>query len=240
MEHIYVPGKGKGERGGFDDPLDQIALLQGHTAVIQTAERLCLPKDIAAIAFPPSTSVSLQGLLTTNPGHVDPGYNGFLHLTVINMGRLAFPLKRGDRILRVLLFELRGKVERDFPSAVEPVVTNALLDQLSLDFLDISDRAISAAKKEVEAANLAGQVRTGRYTLFGSLAATAVALITGGLLMYGNLQTKDVDLRKEISKEISDLRSQLSLLQGQTSVQQSISTLSDGITKLKSSTKTLP
>jgi hypothetical protein len=28
--HIYVPGKGKGERGGFDDPLDQIALLQGH------------------------------------------------------------------------------------------------------------------------------------------------------------------------------------------------------------------
>jgi hypothetical protein len=114
------------------------------------------------------------------------------------------------------------------------------VEQLSLDFVDVSERASSAAKKEVEAANLGGQIRTGRYTLIGSLAATIVALISAGLLAYGNLQTKDADLRKEINKEISDLRSDLSLVRGQTNVQQSVSALSDRVTKLEATSKSQP
>src|ERR1700686_2113802 len=94
---IFIPSTARDAPGGLDVPLEELALMQGHTAVIETLETLCIPKNMAAIAFPPA-SVSMAGLLTTNPGHVDPGYEGPLHLTVINMGRLPFTLKRGDRI----------------------------------------------------------------------------------------------------------------------------------------------
>jgi len=67
-----------------------------------------LGDDLAGIAFPPA-SLSLKGLLTTNPGHIDPGYNGPLHLTVINMGRAPIALKAGERIMRVLFLVLTDK-----------------------------------------------------------------------------------------------------------------------------------
>src|SRR5207244_5336353 len=71
---IFVPGIIDGKLGGSDRGKQTYALASGATAVVRTAETLRLPGDVAAIGFPPSTAVSLAGLLTTNPGHVDPGY----------------------------------------------------------------------------------------------------------------------------------------------------------------------
>jgi dCTP deaminase len=62
------------EKGEYETGLS-ISLGQGETAVIETRETINLPATVAAIGFPPS-SVSMQGLLMTNPGHVDPGYSG--------------------------------------------------------------------------------------------------------------------------------------------------------------------
>jgi dCTP deaminase len=89
---IFVPGTEPDKPGGAYTPLTEVNLAQGHTAVIRTKEKLHVGPRLAGIAFPPA-SLSLKGLLTTNPGHVDPGYHGPLHLTVINMSRLPFGLK---------------------------------------------------------------------------------------------------------------------------------------------------
>src|SRR2546430_1903946 len=45
----------------------------GQTAVVTTLEHLHMTRNLAAVGFPPS-HVSVQGILMTNPGHVDPGY----------------------------------------------------------------------------------------------------------------------------------------------------------------------
>jgi len=131
-------------------------LKQGHTAVVRTKEQLHLSNKRAAIAFPPS-HVSLRGLLMTNPGHVDPGYEGPLHCTVINMGRLDYPLSAGDRIMRVLIFELDTPArasfsERAIAAGVDPrspQITSELLERLSFDFVDVEKRATDIANGAV-------------------------------------------------------------------------------------------
>jgi deoxycytidine triphosphate deaminase len=98
-----------------DDPIAQSrhVLKPGATAVVRTKETLNLPGLIAGIGFPPAR-ISAQGILTTNPGHVDPGYQGKLHLTIINMGRKDYPLIQGDPILTLLFFLLDENVEVDY------------------------------------------------------------------------------------------------------------------------------
>src|SRR5688572_5276125 len=96
--NIYVPDTRADDLGGVATPRDDYCLGAGETAVVTTQEQLTMPTDVGAIGFPPS-SVSENGILTTNPGHIDPGYRGVLSLTVINMGRRSYDLKRGARIL---------------------------------------------------------------------------------------------------------------------------------------------
>jgi deoxycytidine triphosphate deaminase len=42
----------------------------------------------------------------TNFGHVDPGFEGHLKFTLINFGPRDFPLKVGQKIACLLLFQL--------------------------------------------------------------------------------------------------------------------------------------
>jgi deoxycytidine triphosphate deaminase len=93
-------------------PLDEHILITGAIAVLTTSEILNLPARIAGIGFPPS-HVSIKGLLVTNPGHVDPGYEGPMHFTVINMGRQPYVLRVSDPICTLLLFELDSPVAAD-------------------------------------------------------------------------------------------------------------------------------
>ena len=144
---IYVPGAKPKSLGGIRNPRKELSLESGQTAVLRSAEILQMPKDVAGIGFPPSTRVSLAGILSTNPGHVDPDYHGHLHLTVVNMGGDSFYLKSGARLMRLMLFRL----DRDVRDAVgEPPspLTEELLGRLSSDFLDVEKRARKAAQAE--------------------------------------------------------------------------------------------
>jgi dCTP deaminase len=85
---IFVPGSKPGKLGSASRPRKDLphSLEEGETAVITTLESFALDDKHTAVVFPVS-SVSFKGLLMTNPGHVDPGFNGPLHVTVINMGK---------------------------------------------------------------------------------------------------------------------------------------------------------
>jgi len=104
---IFLPGVKKDDPGGVFRPKTEHILGPGRTAVVLTQEEFQLPGDIAGIGFPPS-HVSFQGILMTNPGHVDPGYAGPMRFTVINMGSQDYILRRGDEIVTMLLIELSG------------------------------------------------------------------------------------------------------------------------------------
>ena len=156
MGNIYVPGTKKEESGGEDNPKEKYILRAGQTAIITTLEELKLPSDISCIAFPPSR-VSFQGLLMTNPGHVDPGFEGHMRFTVINMGREDIDLRRGDEIVTVLFFELSNSSK---PSKINYKVRlgpappklpkQSDINKLSADFLDVDNRATSRAEEIVK------------------------------------------------------------------------------------------
>ncbi len=109
-------GKIIAEAEVIDGPNARFYLPSGGMATIVTMEQLQLPPQIGAVVFPPN-SLSEQGLLVLNPGHVDPGYRGTLSVRVINLRKVAFPLSVGMRIFTCLFFELSEATERPYQYA---------------------------------------------------------------------------------------------------------------------------
>jgi dCTP deaminase len=197
---IFIPDSKPDELGGSNNPKTEHNLKQGHTAVIRTRERLRMGGFRAAIAFPPS-HVSLKGLLMTNPGHVDPGYEGPLHCTVINMGHESYPLNPGDRIMRALFFELDNE-EQSVPrpdglpgGPVANQITTELLARLSIDFVDVEKRAKSIVETGISRA-------TWRATWLSALITIALGILTFvGTAFLSPLQA----IKDDIVKLHSDL-----------------------------------
>jgi dCTP deaminase len=178
---IWIPEVEPGKPGAFDKPRDAHPLPPGHTAIVDTREKLSLPLDIAAIGFPPS-HVSSKGILMTNPGHIDPGYTGHLTFTVINMGREPYPLKSGEVVVTILLFKLSSPVRAGWSqrrNGAEGLgVTEDVLSALSADFVDVERRARKVAKKQgrkTAAVVALAPVLVGLLALLGVFLATVAS-----------------------------------------------------------------
>ncbi|MDQ3740929.1 MAG: hypothetical protein M3320_02655 [Actinomycetota bacterium] len=197
---VYVPGAAAETLGSTDKPLEKLSLAQGETAVVETRETCALPPEIGAIGFPPS-SVSAQGLLMTNPGHVDPGYQGSLSFTVINMGKKPFPLAKGDRIVTLLLFRLEEAVRRPYGpgGAIKP----ELLEGLSKEFLDVSEKARAAADR--------AEAKTRRRELWAPLiGGLLVAVLTLGGTFLTVIESKDDEI-KALQNEVATLKKEVAV-----------------------------
>lgn len=149
---VYRPGAKEGEPGSASKPFAlSVVLNEGETALVQTLESFKLDAQHAAFVFP-ANSVSIQGLLMTNPGHVDPGYEGPVHVTVINMGREPYALQPKERLLRGVIYKLDSPVATPKGHGLaNALVTQELLNKLSPDFLSVGQRTAAAAKKEIDA-----------------------------------------------------------------------------------------
>jgi deoxycytidine triphosphate deaminase len=197
--NIYIPGKKGKEPGSECCPKAGFTLCSGETAVVVTQERLALPKDIAGIGFPPSAKMSFKGILMTNPGHIDPGYVGRLHFTLINMGKEEFALNRGDVLVSLLLFRLSRQAASDWltrhdPRIEEPFIQE-YLDLLSPDFMDYKKKSETIAKNEVQKAEFSIKKWSILTPIFAALIA---ALLTGGITYFGSIS--------KMEKEIGELR----------------------------------
>ncbi len=205
---IYMPETPHGEPGSHDNPnQDGVILKPGHTVVVQTAERLSMPSDIAAFGFPPAR-MSRNGLLMTNPGHVDPGYQGCLSFTIINMGKADYELGKGDAIVTLLFLRLDGPaaadwIERGNQPGDRPV-RHTTLDRLTHDFLQVGARAKAVADEaERETRRL-----TNRATWVSAFALVLIPLVTLiANLWVGSLSTVDrIDDRvKNIEQTLTEL-----------------------------------
>lgn len=186
--NIYLPGEKEADLGGAQNPKQDHSLDTGETAVVTTLERLHLPSDVAGFGFPPSR-VSFKGLLMTNPGHVDPGYEGVMRFTVINMAKNPYPLERGGKIVTLLLFRLDHAPSSDWrhrnPEG-SSLPNNAAISRLSRDFVDVENRAKQQGVKVTAA-------------IAGILAVVAVILqaVTSGHLFYRD-DVEDIKKRQEL------------------------------------------
>ncbi|MBZ5664644.1 MAG: hypothetical protein LAO30_08590 [Acidobacteriia bacterium] len=186
--NIYLPGEKETDVGGAKNPKQDHCLSTGETAVVTTMETLHLPADIAGFGFPPSR-VSFKGLLMTNPGHVDPGYQGVMRFTVINMAKEPYHLERGGKIVTLLLFKLSGAVHKNWQernSGPGSLPDHAAISRLSRDFVDVKERSQDIARKQ------------GMQWSVGITAAVTLVVALLGLLSSGRLFSRaDVEeLRK--------------------------------------------
>jgi dCTP deaminase len=223
---IFRPGTDKEKPGSADHPLKlAVTLKEGETALVRTREIFKLDAEHAAFVFP-ANQVSIQGLLMTNPGHVDPGYEGPIHVTVINMGRAAFPLRPGDRLLRAIIHRLDGPAVSPLAGSLPSPVTQELLSKLSPDFLSVQDRTAAAAKKEVAEAVKRGTLL--QYLVPALASAVAVvathyleaAHYDARLKRLEEIKVKErlsaLELNYPTAKVLLELQEQIKALQTQT------------------------
>jgi dCTP deaminase len=212
---IFIPGTSAGEPGSSGFPLEGTVLKPGGTAVVTTLERCQLPPRIGAIGFPPN-SVSSQGILTTNPGHVDPGYEGTMTFTVINMGQKDYTLLRGEKIVTLLFFRLDEPAVSDLKARGATSTSNIdrMLAVLSSDFLGISARVKAAASEEEQKtrrAEIRGQIWLGVFAIAATIVA---AIVASGIYLNGEIHDVKAqaaaygDFRK-LERKINDLERKL-------------------------------
>src|SRR5512145_1652455 len=169
---IFVPETEICRRGGFKNPkIDSHTLNSGETAFLETAEKLNIPKDISGFGFPPA-STAVKGILMTNPGHIDPGFKGYLTFTVINMGKEPFTIRRGDILFTTLWVKLSHDVENDYSTRTgiqNASASEGNIDVLSKDFLNVNKRAKKIAKS---------------YIAWATISATVISILAAGI-QYG-------------------------------------------------------
>lgn len=219
---IYLPGVANDAVGGAAKPIRKVhSLSEGGSAVVETAEELILAANQVAIVFLPNAE-SFRGLLTTNPGLIDPGFEGLIRLTLINMGREPFELRGGDRILRVVIFELDQNVRTPYTSApLSEADIEELLARLSEDFLSVSKRIekeVTNQDTRTRNRQIAVTVWLGALTIIGT--AASLLLANGNAeRQFGSrittLETKVSDIRDTalVDKRMTALQEQIDVLQ---------------------------
>jgi hypothetical protein len=159
----------------------------------------------------------------TNPGHIDPGYEGPVHLTVINMAKKPYPLKHSDRIARVLLFRLNTPPAHSYRQRSagpgKPLITEELLARLSGDFVDVTARAEASVKKQIHSAEIRAKWVPVVAVILGGLVTFFVNKFTGpnveDLSRKVDVLAAKVDSLggsvnlREVQKQIEDLRKKI-------------------------------
>lgn len=121
---IYFPERG--ERKKIQN--DEFGHLQPfESALIKTIEEIHLPNNMVAL-MQPSTRLSTRGLIYTG-GSVDPGYEGFLWVSIRNMAPRYEEIEYGQSIASIQLFEF-GEGKRVIKGYAEE---HGRIDTLSQD-----------------------------------------------------------------------------------------------------------
>lgn len=214
---IYVPDVDAGQSGSMENPITStLSLKAGNTILIRTKEKIKLPENIAGICFAPSR-ITLKGVMITNMGHVDPGYNGHLHFTVINMGKTDYSLRPKDIICTMLLIQLKesttpyGDEHYDLigsGSSVKkiPAAINRNLPRLSRDLANFEKRAEEVAEKV-----------SLKYAMYTLIVPIIVALVIAGGPVIERL------FPNKTEKEILSINNKISKIQDKINYQKDIS-----------------
>jgi deoxycytidine triphosphate deaminase len=147
---IIVPPENE---NGLPKTVHRYVVPVGGTLIVQTKELLHIPATHAGLMFPKNSTLAENGILITNFGCVDPGYQGHLRFVVINLGRKPFGIHEGTRIVTLTLFKLEAIAEPDYQAYVQgrppPVAIEETSRVLSHDFVDVRRRARKEARKTV-------------------------------------------------------------------------------------------
>jgi deoxycytidine triphosphate deaminase len=76
-----------------------------------TLEKVKIPHDCCGTVFA-LNSFSSQGLLILNPGHIDPGFEGYISVCAINLSEKEFDVNLGEPIFTLIIEKLNESVPK--------------------------------------------------------------------------------------------------------------------------------
>jgi dCTP deaminase len=184
----------------------QCMIEAGETIVIELAEDIKIGKEFGGILMPPN-SLTKNGIIMTNPGHIDPGYSGKLTVCLINMGKDATPLEPKSVVATLLLFNL-SSTSAGYQRGPGKGANLTQLSKLSKDFANISERSYSSIRKAI-------WLHLATALVIASLGIAVLALVVPGLqaAFSGQLEAKYNESRN--GEAIKKLENQLEALQNQ-------------------------
>lgn len=165
-------------------------------------EIINLPENVIGFAHV-KTSFTQNGILSTNIGIIDPGYNGLISTLLINFGKINFSLNQNDKGLRITLCKLEmntllsQKASGITPKESDDYLRKRISEMNRLDqkFLNLSSLK-SDLEKEVKS-SIFGHIRN--YAGFVTITALILALVVFGVTIITDFNSR---ARKEyISKE---------------------------------------
>lgn len=207
---IYVPETIKkiNEVQDFSDlAIHQCNIGAGETIIIELSEEIQLSKDIGCILLPPN-SLTKNGIIMTNPGHIDPGYSGKLTVCLINMGRDTVTMEQRSVVATLLLFKLSSS-SAGYQKGPGTGANLTQLSKLSKDFANISERSYEYIKRAIWGHFVSAL--TILSLAFGLLAIVIPSLlpITTNLLETKYSESKNGEAIKKLEEQIKSLQSKL-------------------------------
>ncbi|WP_448788403.1 dCTP deaminase domain-containing protein [Bacteroides graminisolvens] len=184
-----------------NDSKNRIYLKPGQTIVVVTKETLKLPSNLCGFGFPPD-SLSQQGVLMVNLGHIDPGWHGKIKFVLINVGKIETLIKIDDVVATMLFCKLNNSAKKDYCKRrsgdkvpFSPRITD-ISKHLSRDFLNIDKRAKEISTGIIGKASL---ITFALVMLFSSF------LTIGAFFLNNNMQQKVDELDKKILEVRKDI-----------------------------------
>lgn len=112
---IYRSGKIHSVEGSENEDR-MVKLGPSEIVTMLTQERVHIPESYCGTVFA-INSASSKGLLILNPGHIDPGYAGFISICAINLSSEEIWLRLGDPIFTILFHELNEATSHPYDSS---------------------------------------------------------------------------------------------------------------------------
>ena len=102
---LPLPSYARDDDAGLDlYAAETITLAPGARALVPTGIALAIPPGFAGLVLPRSGLALRHGVTVLNaPGLIDAGYRGEVKALLVNHGREAVTLSRGDRIAQLIV-----------------------------------------------------------------------------------------------------------------------------------------
>jgi len=185
-------------------------LLPGETVILELNENFQLANNLGGIVFPRNT-LSKNGIVMTNPGHIDPGYKGIISIYLVNMSKEPYPIGENSAVAKMLLFSTSSPTN-GYQGKIVRKIDNEQLDRMGKDFAGLE------AKIPSEITRILRNWTAGLI----AIAALMISVVSVAIPIFFQVVANNVDNTKELQitisqqeKEINNLKNLVSTLNNQ-------------------------
>ncbi|MGJ7395867.1 dCTP deaminase [Morganella morganii] len=176
-------------------------LLQpGETVILELNENFELTNELGGIVFPRNT-LSKNGIVMTNPGHIDPGYKGIISVYLVNMSKEPFPISENSAVAKLLLFKT-STLTSGYQGKAVTTLDEEQLDRMGKDFAGLDSRIPSEITKIL------------RKWTFGllTIAAIMISMISIAIPILFQIVSNNFDKTKDLQLIISQQEEEINKL----------------------------